>query len=534
MLIQRRSNKERAPIIAGDHRLTDALRASYEAVPYDSRPIGASEIGALETIALLHGIAAPRADRARVLELGCASGGNLIPMAYRYPDATFVGIDLTPGQIAMGNVEVDALDLANITLRSMSIVDITDDFGLFDYIICHGVYSWVPPEVQEAILRVASRNLAPDGLAYISYNTLPGWHARGMVREMMMYHDDPSLGAQERVARATDFVHLLTTKGSTPASLHTLSLMEEEMNLRSQGEAHLLHEQLESYNSPLYLSEFVRRAAASGLRYVAEAKIADRATPEWARVAAAGDTVRAQQYLDFATGRTFRRSLLCHANALVQPELNVECVPALHVTLRAEPTTPAEEDASKVGVEAFKSSTTGTMTTNNPLVLAAFHVLMRVAPASLPFEALLQRVNDRLSVDEPPGLPAPEERVALLSSVVLQCAVGGFLDLHRYPSPCVRSVSSRPVASRIARRMVASSAAVSNLRHAIAELTRFERVLLGDLDGAHDRDALLDLMLERIRVGDVEVEGDVPARAELGTLIDTALARLAGVALLEA
>ncbi|MEP6990740.1 MAG: methyltransferase regulatory domain-containing protein [bacterium] len=522
-----------------DSPLVDPLLASYEAVPYDSRPISATEIGAIETTALLHGVTAPPADRARVLELGCASGGNLIAMAYRYPDAHFVGIDLTPGQVALGREEVALLGLENVTLDAMSIADITDDFGTFDYIICHGVYSWVPPEVQDAILRVCSRNLAPNGIAYVSYNTLPGWHIRGMVREMVMYHDDPSLPAHERVARAHEFVDLLASHGATPPSLHTLSIAEEAVNLKAQRDAHFLHEQLEPYNDPVYFSEFVRRTAARGLRFLAEAKIADRSTmpPAWAQRAAGvdGDVVRVQQYLDFATGRTFRRSLLCHEHVVALPQPCVDAVVALHVTLSAVPTTPAEDDRGKgPGVESFSSPSNTTMTTNNPLVLAAFHVLLRVAPSSLPFDALLQRVNDRLSMDEPQGIAAAAERSAPLASAMLQCAMGGLIELQRHPSTFTLVVSERPVASRIARARASSASVVPNLRHRMVDLTGIERTLLAHLDGAHDRLQLVDRLIEGVDEGRLTVDGVLPDRTELAETVDLALARIASVALLEA
>ncbi len=518
--------------------MVDPLLASYEAVPYDSRPISAAEIGAIETTALLHGVTAPPADRARVLELGCASGGNLIPMAYRYPGARFVGIDLTPGQVALGRKEVALLGLENVTLDAMSIADITDDFGTFDYIICHGVYSWVPPEVQDAILRVCSRNLSAHGIAYISYNTLPGWHIRGMVREMVMYHDDPSLPPRERVARAHEFVDLLASHGATPPTLHTLSILEEAENLKTQHDAHFLHEQLEPYNSPVYFSEFVRRTAARGLCFLAEAKIADRATmpPAWAQRAAGvdGDVVRVQQYLDFATGRTFRRSLLCHEHVVALAQPSPDAVVALHVALRAVPTTPAEEDRGKgPGVESFRSPNNTTMTTNNPLVLAAFHVLLRVAPSSLPFDALLQRVNDRLSVDDPQGIAAAADRAAPLASAMLQCAMGGLVELHRYPSAFTLAVSERPVASRIARTRASSDSTVPNLRHLMVELTPVERTILVHLDGAHDRTRLVDRLIEGVDEGRLTVEGTLPDRAELAETVDLTLARIASVALLE-
>ncbi|MDQ2667027.1 MAG: class I SAM-dependent methyltransferase [Gemmatimonadota bacterium] len=520
--------------------MIDPLLASYEAVPYDSRPIDASEIGALETMALLYGVDAPRADHARVLELGCASGGNLIPMAYRYRNAHFVGIDLTPGQIDVGRKEIAALGLTNISLDAMSIADITDDFGTFDYIICHGVYSWVPPEVQDAILRVCSRNLSTNGIAYVSYNTLPGWHVRGMVREMMMYHDDPSLPPRERVSRAREFVDLLANEGAAMKTTpHTLSIMEEAINLRAQHDAHLLHEQLEPYNAPVYFSEFARRAAGAGLAFMAEAKLRNTSSTlsAWAIGAAGSDAnvIRVQQYVDFAIGRTFRRSLLCHAavGALAQP--TAAALATLHVSLRAAPTAPAEQDAATGPVvESFKTADDVTMTTDNPLVLAAFHVLMRVAPSSLPFDAVLQRVTDALSADDSPGIAEPADRAAPLASALLQCAVGGLVELHRYPAPFSATISQRPVASPLARRRVDSTDTVPNLRHRTTELTAVERALLPHMDGAHDSERLLERLIEEVKSGSITVEGTLPDRDDLARIVDAALKRLASVALLEA
>lgn len=67
-------------------------------------------------------------------------------------------------------------------------MDIDDSLGRFDYILTHGVYSWVPPAVQEKILRLCASNLTEHGVAYVSYNVNPGWSMRGMLRDMMCYH----------------------------------------------------------------------------------------------------------------------------------------------------------------------------------------------------------------------------------------------------------------------------------------------------------------------------------------------------------
>src|SRR4051812_41655243 len=148
-------------------------------------------------------------DRCRVLELGCAGGGNLLPMAETLPQSTFFGIDLSPVQIGHGQRIIRALGLTNLRLEAMSILDVPEDFGEFDYIIAHGVYSWVPPAVQQKILDLCAAHLAPQGVAYLSYNTYPGWHLRQMAREMMLYHVAGIESPQESAAQATALVQFI-------------------------------------------------------------------------------------------------------------------------------------------------------------------------------------------------------------------------------------------------------------------------------------------------------------------------------------
>src|SRR5688572_33293332 len=126
----------------------------------------------------------PPAGEARVLELGCGTGGNLIPMALAMPGATFTGFDLSAVQIERAREAISALGLRNITVAQRNILDVGKDADGFDYIICHGVYSWVPENVQQRILAICRESLSKNGVALISYNTYPGWHLRESVREM--------------------------------------------------------------------------------------------------------------------------------------------------------------------------------------------------------------------------------------------------------------------------------------------------------------------------------------------------------------
>ena len=132
-----------------------------------------------------------------------------MPFALAHPDAEVIGVDLSPQQIAHGRELVAKIGLKNLDLRAMSLTDIDASFGKFDYIICHGVFSWVPPEVRDAILRICRENLSAEGVAYISYNTYPGWKTSDVVRDAMQLNSFAATTQIEKLQRAKEMLGLL-------------------------------------------------------------------------------------------------------------------------------------------------------------------------------------------------------------------------------------------------------------------------------------------------------------------------------------
>ena len=131
---------------------TDVRGTSYEEVPYPSRAFAETHPDHLATLARLFGLTPPPVERCRVLELGCAAGSNLIPMALSLPGSHFVGVDLSSRQIAEGQATAAALGLTNVVLEVLNLADVGSGLGRFDFIIAHGVYSWV----EEALPRRSS------------------------------------------------------------------------------------------------------------------------------------------------------------------------------------------------------------------------------------------------------------------------------------------------------------------------------------------------------------------------------------------
>ena len=145
---------------------------TYDQVPYDKKSFSQTHVDNLATTATLFGMQPARPECCRVLELGCAAGANLIPMAFYLPESQFMGVDYSKVQIDDGQKVLQSLRLANIELKQLNILEIDKTLGQFDYIICHGIFSWVADEIQEKIFSICSQNLAPQGVAYVSYKSL--------------------------------------------------------------------------------------------------------------------------------------------------------------------------------------------------------------------------------------------------------------------------------------------------------------------------------------------------------------------------
>ena len=158
-------------------------------------------------MAILAGLHPAPVENCRVLELGAASGGNLIPMAYALPKSQFWGIDISRVHIDQGLLKIKDLGLANLRLEQMDILDFPADAGTFDYIIAHGIFSWVPPQVREKLLEIYRAHLAPEGVGFISYNTYPGWHRINIARDIMRYSTRGIEDPKERVEQAREALH---------------------------------------------------------------------------------------------------------------------------------------------------------------------------------------------------------------------------------------------------------------------------------------------------------------------------------------
>ena len=318
----------------------DVQQTIYSELGYKSMPFPYTTPATLEAYAALVGISAPNPKNARVLELGATYGGNIISQALFNPDATFVGIELSQEQVEKGNEVIANAGLTNVSLIQSDIASIGSEIGTFDYIIAHGVYSWVDDGVKDALLRLIDEHLAEDGIAYISYNTYPGWHTMDEVRQLMMFsnRDKTQFNHKEKVLHGKTIGSIV---GSQILKYDNLKERNSKFlgALRSvlqKDEYYVGHDHLEPNNDPVYFYQFNDHLGAHNLAYLCDADLTlsmvrsfDADIADTLDKLALNDHVAQEQYLDFMLDTTFRKSIICkakHAESVTYDMGNPELV----------------------------------------------------------------------------------------------------------------------------------------------------------------------------------------------------------------
>lgn len=475
---------------------------SYDEVPYRGKPFRQTHPENLATIAHLLSVPSPDIHTARVLELGCCDGGNLLPMAVDFPDARFVGIDYSKVQIDLGHEAVAELGIKNLDLRDLSILDVADDFGEFDYIISHGVFSWVPDEVAHKMLDICARHLSPTGVAYISYNTFPGWYMRAATRDMMRYHALRFDTAPRRIEEARLMLGWVAKNAHGFSAEAYASALKHEAEMLAQCPDHYLyHEHLEDHSRPYYFHEFIAKAQARGLDFLAESKLSAMAVSNYGQSqqqtlsAIATNIVELEQFMDFLRNRTFRETLLRRTENTPKYDIAPERLQGLYVTglIRAEcpvvdvrPDTPVRfEGPSKVPV-----------TTSTAILKAALVCLVNNFPMPLRFEVLLDNARHHLTRANVALAPIEKDRHALAVGLLKVYMSSDLLELSVAPARFTVDSPSKPLASSAARRMARdpNSDLIVTRRHDLIRPPQALREMIPLLDGEHTLDKIANAL----------------------------------------
>jgi len=491
-----------------------AALTPYDRIPYPAGAYCQSHPDRLEILATLFGMSPPDVRRCRVLELGCADGANLIPMACALPESTFVGIDLSQRQIKDGQEIISALGLSNIELLHRDIRSVDGSLGTFDYVIVHGIYSWVPTEVQEKILSICRERLTENGVAYVSYNTYPGWRMRGMLRDMMLYHsrkfDDPKM----QVDQARALIQWLGESVRSEDNPYGVLLKAELENMRYWKDTYFRHDSLAEINEPVYFHQFMEQAEQHGMQYLAEAEFpsmlaSNHAVPVDETLNRLGrDIIEMEQYMDFVRNRMFRQTLLCHRGIKLNRSLGPWSLTGFRIGAALRPVNTAIDLTSRQ-VETFRGPGDLTLSSGQSVVKAALVCLAESWPETILFSQLLSKAR---AILEGKGAVVTQECTdaksdsRALGGALLTCYSKGLCELHVHPGLFAHSSGERPCACSLVRLQASRGNAVTNRRHERVVLDSFGQHLLPLLDGKSDRNSLVETLIELVANGTLLVK----------------------------
>ena len=473
---------DREDVRSTDPSSNEAVIEKYGTVAYATQSNAQSHPERLATVASLHGLSPPPVATCRVLEVGCGDGANLLPMAAGLPDASFVGCDLSPQAIALGREAIIATGVANVTLVESDLRELPDSLGEFDYIIAHGLYSWVPPAVRDALFELAARRLSSNGLLFVSYNVYPGCHVRQAAWELMRYHIRGIDDARSRLDAARTLAGAMAEPGIAQDETDGL-LRREFARIARQTDGSIYHDDLGDPNDPVYFHEFAAHARRHGFTFVSEGKPFNSSglgvAPAMQRLIAGLDRLDREQYLDFACVRRFRQSVLCRS----------ECGAAL---------APAPERVAQMHV-AVSHSLLSAVWRNKPLLNparprlepgdatrlhAALTRLLQVAPRALPVAEL----ESSLAVD--PGA-VHGEPARSIRALLFEACLADEVVLHIQPPRLTEIASERPLASPVTRWQARRGTTITNLCYEPLPIPEVPpRALLALLDGTRTPDEL--------------------------------------------
>lgn len=429
-------------------------RSPYDAIPYQGTVASNSSPSHLALCSFWHNGPRPLFQRFRLAEIGCGDGANLLPLAFYHPESTFIGIDNSRAELDRARGGARCLGLENIRFVLKDVRDLEPtDFAPCDYVIAHGLYSWVPKDARDAILTFCRQSLTPSGLAYISYNAQPGWATRRLVRETLLRARSVREAAiKDKAERAIEIANRLLEDLPSRDYAFAVLLAEELERVRDGKPGYVFHEYLAEVNEGFWLRDFVERARRNGLDYVADAQFCrwEGHVPEELKAVLAKrdlDPIEQEEAADLLGNRYFRASILCRADAPRESTSHRELPEEVHIATslcaKSDPFEPKEGV-----VERFLSKDGPEVTLDASITKAAVVLLAAQWPLGMRLETLYLQATKLLASN---GCEVPTGARSQLSDELMTLFEAGQIDLRLREPAYHTEIPEYPQAHALAR-----------------------------------------------------------------------------------
>jgi methyltransferase-like protein len=485
------------------HASTPATGAAYDETPYVSIAFPETHPDKLCAMARLFGLEAPEPARARVLELGCGDGTNLLPMAQHAPEARCLGIDASARHVASGQAAIAACRLANAEIRQQDVLEFSASEGKFDYIIAHGIFSWVPEQVRSKLLAICRDNLSENGVAFVSYNTLPGWGMRMALRDMLRFHTRGLQDTQAQVQQARALTALLADAVGTEGGAYGLLLQQEQARLTGYRDDLVRHDLLADDNQPFYFHEFIKLAAGANLQYLSGPILAQmllsNLPPKIQETLkkVGNDPIALEQYMDFVRNQSFRRTLLCHAGVSLNRALTPDLLRRFYYTSLISKPAAGTLDLQPGVVQEFKvRDNAASLRNETPFSKAVLDSLAGMSLARISYPELVEAARAKalpFLIGEAQQRRAAHEERALAQNLA-QLYMLGVIDIFADRPQLTLTATEKPAATPLARHQATQGGMAINRAHRGVALEPTERLILSACNGERDAAGITALL----------------------------------------
>lgn len=452
----------------------------------------------MAAVARLFGVDAPALETASILEIGCSTGANLFPMALQYPGATFLGIDLSENQIATANASKSLLGISNISFTQCDLRSFSFEPDSFDYIICHGVFSWAPEEVQEAIFSTIQKGLTSCGVALVSYNCHPGWATRSVLRDTLLLFDDNQLSPEERVAQARAVLTSSQDALVDAFRSYGLHLREEIERTLERSDSFFIHELLDEHTGAFTVHELSKRALGHHLNYLGDAHPSRMRSDELSqpRVPLAFNLqqlspIEREQLFDYLFPVSLRASLFTRATP---QSIHIESLQHFWMTSPLVPLSDTPDIFSE-SRETFCGPTELTIDITEPVLKSALIYLRRMWPETVTFQELYEGACALC------GRKKKGDEKSMLQAELLKLFFENLVEFYVSPLPCIALDTHALSVSPFAQLQAQSSDWVTSQRHEAVPLDTLSQYIVGELSSHQDFDSLLMRLLSAFEEG---------------------------------
>ncbi|MGC4014263.1 MAG: class I SAM-dependent methyltransferase [Luteolibacter sp.] len=466
--------------------MPDAVQDLYQAQAYPAMSHPSCDPAITSVAAKLAGLTVPPPSCSHILEIGCASGHNLISLAQRWPDSRFTGLDFSSAAIRQARETATLAGLTNIEFIEANLLGFDPGEVEYDFILAHGVYSWVPADVRQALVDFCARHLSEAGIATISYNTLPGWLARQAIVELVNQLKTRPVAKDIGGDPVGILTYLATVPApDTPQATYLNSVLHD---MFAKSADILSFDEFAPLNTPVTFREFIAHTHAAGLRYLGESQLDANfptSLPEGAAeqlAPLAADPLMLQQTIDVLTNRTFRSSLLCRANAPVDTQLTTAT--ALHFAVRILHTFERIPE----GARLIDSSGQEQARFEHPLAVAFFAALAETSPEAVPMQEVLERVAAIPAAEFDPTVSLPP-----VARLVLDAARRNLIELRIEPVRFNSRIPRKPAFRSLHQLAIRRKQPLVDIFQTPCTMPESRRTLLHAMDGSRTVEELVAL-----------------------------------------